>query len=150
MVEKNYQFFVDSKIKVPSFIGSLTIPDEPKYQKYIDSIKVSDLNREMKTTRRIKTIIKEWLIISIFYTKPFVGNPWFSTSPRDLWFIKYINKIFKNLATFLSETILNAISLLGSHLEYNKRITSFNHFSIDYAIFSYFMEYVWFCGKPLR
>ncbi|CAG8837582.1 349_t:CDS:1, partial [Cetraspora pellucida] len=57
MVEKNYQFSVDSKIKVPSFIGSLTIPDESKYQKYINSIKVSDLNREM-INNRTELIVK--------------------------------------------------------------------------------------------
>ncbi|CAG8653853.1 4632_t:CDS:1, partial [Cetraspora pellucida] len=54
-LKKNYQSSVDSKVKVPSFIGSLcnwrpksvTIPDESKHKKYIDAIKVSDLNQEM-------------------------------------------------------------------------------------------------------
>ncbi|CAG8796076.1 28103_t:CDS:2, partial [Gigaspora margarita] len=31
------------------------------------------------------THIKEWLILTIFYTKPLVDKPYLSTSPRDFW-----------------------------------------------------------------
>ncbi|CAG8712421.1 25013_t:CDS:2 [Gigaspora margarita] len=165
-MKKNYQFSIDSKTKIPSFIGSLfnwrpnamTIPEDSNYQKYIDSIKVTDLNLEMinhlikiiiksvilgflvkflknnrpeipersyalrvldylwtglfwnsnciiygiilrpllsngvngdkklqEEQKSFKIIAKEWLILTIFYTKPLMGNPYFSISPRDFW-----------------------------------------------------------------
>ncbi|CAG8539197.1 5657_t:CDS:2 [Cetraspora pellucida] len=261
-LKKNYQFSVDSKIKVPSFIGSLcnwrpksiTIPDESKYQKYIDSIKVSDLNREMinntikliikslilrllseylknnepiisersyglrildylrtghpfietytfffcilyiiraillfsqswniyciiygiilrlllsndndknkdknrkqrDESKSLKIIIKEWLILSIFYTKPLMGNPWFSTSPRDLWSNQWhqiLNQVFQELGYFPIKNyfkhnktigrmlgICSAFLLSGLLHDY-LAIVSFDHFSIDCTIFFLF------------
>ncbi|CAG8725765.1 1719_t:CDS:1 [Cetraspora pellucida] len=261
-LKKNYQFSIDSKIKVPSFIGSLcnwrpksiTIPDESKYQKYIDSIKVSDLNREMinnttklvikslllellseylknnkpeipkrsyglrvldylrtgrpfietyviffcilhiisaiiffsqmwnvyciiygiilrpllfndmdknkdknrkqrEESKSLKTIIKEWLILSIFYTKPLIGHPYFSTSPRDLWSNQWhqiLNQVFQELGYFPIKNyfknnktlgrvlgICSAFLLSGLLHDY-LAIVSFDHFSIDYTIFFLF------------
>ncbi|CAG8819089.1 231_t:CDS:2, partial [Racocetra persica] len=41
--------------------------------------------KQRENSKTLKAIIKEWLILTIFYTKPLMGNPYFSTSPRDLW-----------------------------------------------------------------
>ncbi|RIB22169.1 membrane bound O-acyl transferase family-domain-containing protein [Gigaspora rosea] len=68
-MKKNYQFSIDSKTKIPSFIGSLfnwrpnaiTISEDSNYQKYIDSITVKDLNLEM-INHIIKIIIKSVIL----------------------------------------------------------------------------------------
>ncbi|CAG8798700.1 25512_t:CDS:1, partial [Racocetra persica] len=227
-LKKNYQSSIDPKIKVPSFIGSLfnwrpkslTIPDESKYQKYIDSIKVSDLNREMinhiitaimksllldlmseylnhntpeipersywlrvldylrtghpfiepytffhcilfiihtitafsvmwnanciiygivlklllyndtdknkdkhrkqrEDSKSLKTNIKEWLILTIFYTKPLMDKPYVSTSPRDLWSNQWhqvYNQVFQELGYLPVKHYFKRNKTIGSAL----------------------------------
>ncbi|CAG8745172.1 612_t:CDS:2, partial [Racocetra persica] len=47
-----------------------------------DSVKE---NKKLQEPKSLKIIIKEWLILSLFYTKPLMGNPILSTDPRDFW-----------------------------------------------------------------
>ncbi|CAG8724078.1 11047_t:CDS:1 [Dentiscutata erythropus] len=254
-LKKNYQSSIDSKIKIPSFIGSLfnwrpdavTIPDKQKYQKHIDFIEVTDLYKEMinhtikaiikfvildligeylrnnkseipersyglrvldylrtghpftdiytffhcilliailnisfslvwnidciiygillkplffsnsvnekrklEESTSFKTKLKEWLIISIFYTKPIMGQPYFSTGPRDLWSKQWhqvlkpafkelgylpVRNYFKHNKT-LGRVLgtLSAFLISGLFHDYIA-IVAFNHFSLDYVAF---------------
>ncbi|CAG8595859.1 2414_t:CDS:1 [Dentiscutata erythropus] len=253
-LKRNYQSSIDSKIKIPSFIGSLfnwrpdavTIPDKQKYQKYIDFIEVTDLNKEMinhtinaiikfvildligeylrdnkpeipersyglrvldylrtghpftdryiffhcillifilivsfslvwninciiygmflkplltnnvnekrklEKSKYFKTQLKEWLITSIFYTKPIMGKPYFSTGPRDLWSKQWhqiLNQSFKELGYLpvrncfkhnktLGQVLGTCSVFLISGLFHDYiAIVAFNHFSLDYVAF---------------
>ncbi|CAG8614847.1 1230_t:CDS:1, partial [Scutellospora calospora] len=257
-LKKNYQYSIDSKTKIPSFIGSLfnwrpnavTITDKSNYQKYIDFITIKDLNLEMinhtikvitklvivnllaiylknnrpqipeksyglrilnysltghpfveayelfycslwiiltitnfsfiwnvtciifglilrpllskgvdinkkqeEKPKSFKTILKEWLILTIFYTKPLMGKPYFSTSPRDLWSNQWhqlYNEVFKELG-FLpvrnyfkhNKTLGQMLGMLSVYLisglfhDYIALVI-FNHFSIDFIVFFLF------------
>ncbi|CAG8580246.1 3027_t:CDS:1, partial [Cetraspora pellucida] len=42
-------------------------------------------NEKLQESKSLKMIIKEWLILSLFYTKPLMGNPFLSIDPRDFW-----------------------------------------------------------------
>ncbi|CAG8740962.1 4463_t:CDS:2, partial [Dentiscutata erythropus] len=224
-LKRNYQSSIDSKIKIPSFIGSLfnwrpdavTIPDKQKYQKHIDFIEVTDLYKEMinhtikaiikfvildligeylrnnkseipersyglrvldylrtghpftdiytffhcillifnliisislvwnidciiygmllkpllsnsvkeksklEESKSFKTKLKEWLIISIFYTKPIMGLPYFSTGPRDLWSKQWhqvLNQAFKELGYLPVRNYFKHNKTLGRVLDY--------------------------------
>ncbi|KAF0502410.1 toxin biosynthesis protein [Gigaspora margarita] len=257
-MKKNYQFSIDSKTKIPSFIGSLfnwrpnamTIPEDSNYQKYIDSIKVTDLNLEMinhlikiiiksvilgflvkflknnrpeipersyalrvldylwtgrpfidiytffycllwifyvlinfsvfwnsnciiygiilrpllsngingdkklqEEQKSFKIIAKEWLILTIFYTKPLMGNPYFSISPRDFWSNQWqqlfhlsfkeigylpVQKYFSHNRTLGNVLGICAVYLLSGLIHDYIAIVVFNHFSIDFIVFFLF------------
>ncbi|CAG8659978.1 12466_t:CDS:1, partial [Dentiscutata heterogama] len=95
-LKKNYQSSIDSKIKIPSFIASLfnwrpdavTIPDESKYQRYIDSIKVTDINQVI-INHTIEAIIK-FLIIDLISDYLRINKPEFSERSYGLRVLDYL------------------------------------------------------------
>ncbi|CAG8464837.1 8943_t:CDS:1, partial [Racocetra fulgida] len=106
--------------------------------------------KQRENSKSFKTIIKEWLIISIFYTKPLMGNPYFSTSPRDLWSNQWhqtfnqtfqelgylpVKNYFKRNKTLGRALGICAAFLISGVLHDYIAIVSFNHFSIDFTIF---------------
>ncbi|CAG8675019.1 6628_t:CDS:1 [Cetraspora pellucida] len=119
-----------------------------------DIDKNRDKNRKQRQeSKSLKTIIKEWLILSIFYTKPIMGNPYFSTSPRDLWSNQWhqiYNHVFQELGYLpvknyfgCNKTLGRALGICSAFLisglfhDY-LAIVSFSHFSIDFTIFFLF------------
>ncbi|CAG8617042.1 31585_t:CDS:2 [Racocetra persica] len=161
-LKKNYQSSINPKIKVPSFIGSffnwrpksVTIPDESKYQKYIDSIKVSDLNREMINNiimSMVKFLLSDLMSEYLKNSKPEI--PERSYSPRDLWSNQWhqiYNQIFQELGYLPvrncfkhNKTLGRALGICAAFLisgVFHDYITivTFNYFSIDYTIFFLF------------
>ncbi|CAG8711559.1 5329_t:CDS:1, partial [Dentiscutata heterogama] len=95
-LKKNFQSSIDSKIKIPSFTASLfnwrpnavTIPDESKYQRYIDSIKVKDLNQEI-INNTIKAIIN-FVILDLIVEYLRINKPEFLERSYGLRVLDYL------------------------------------------------------------
>ncbi|CAG8589609.1 2831_t:CDS:1 [Dentiscutata erythropus] len=110
-------------------------------------------NEKLRESKSFKIIVKEWLILSIFYTKPLMCNPYFSTSPRDFWSNQWqqlyyeafqelgylpVRKYFRNNKTLGHVLGICAVYLISGLFHDYIAIVVFNHFSIDFIIFFLF------------
>ncbi|CAG8654528.1 17212_t:CDS:1, partial [Cetraspora pellucida] len=110
-------------------------------------------NEKLQESKSLKMIIKEWLILSLFYTKPLMGNPFLSIDPRDFWSNQWhqiYSETFHELGYFPVRTYFKHNKTLGRVLgicsvylisglfhDYTL-IVAFNHFSADYTTFFLF------------
>ncbi|CAG8632363.1 25443_t:CDS:2 [Dentiscutata erythropus] len=112
-----------------------------------------DKNRKREESKSFKTKLKEWLIISIFYTKPLMDKPYFSTGPRDLWsnqwhqifyqiFIELgylpVRNYFKHSITLGRILGTCSVFLISGLFHDYIAIVAFSHFSLDYTAFFLF------------
>ncbi|RIB01102.1 hypothetical protein C2G38_1048133 [Gigaspora rosea] len=110
-------------------------------------------NRKREESKPFKTNLKEWLILTIFYTKPLMDKPYFSTGPRDLWSNQWhqiYHQSFQELGYLPVQSYFKHNKPLGQLLgtfsvflisglfhEYIA-IVAFDHFSLDYTAFFLF------------
>ncbi|CAG8797738.1 36590_t:CDS:1 [Gigaspora margarita] len=110
-------------------------------------------NRKQEESKIFKTNLKEWLILTIFYTKPLMGKPYFSTGPRDLWSNQWhqihnqnfqelgylpIRSYFKHNKTLGQVLGICSVFLISGLFHDYIAIVAFNHFSLDYVVFFLF------------
>ncbi|CAG8618638.1 14734_t:CDS:1 [Dentiscutata erythropus] len=126
-MKKNYQSSIDSKIKIPSFTASLfnlrpnavTIPDESKYQRYIDSIKVTDINQVI-INHTIKAIIK-YVILDLIVEYLRINKPEFSERSYGLRVLDYLRtgRLFIETYTFFYCILFIILVIIAVSISWN-------------------------------
>ncbi|CAG8526107.1 9356_t:CDS:2 [Dentiscutata heterogama] len=116
---------------------------------------IKNKGKQSEENKSYITHIKEWLILTIFYTKPLVDKPFLSTSPRDFWSNRWhsiYRECFRDLFYFPVRNFFksnrNIGYILGILLVYF--ISGILHDYINFVAFSYTKGYSTGRGRNVK